>query len=230
MFWLEILRRRSGKLPANILKEAPVLLQGGHHADPAVRLAAIAALAQEPSPLVMHTFIDSLSDPDARVRLAAAQVLEQQADPAHRTHFMALLADESFEVRVTATHFLGRIRDSDSAQLLVPLLADSDSDVRCAAAQALGRIRNPVALEPLVLALADQEPEVRHAAVAALEQINRRWVRSDAARRSIPRLEALRQDPQPWIAAAAQKVLEKLREAKDRDTEFWNRESGIRKL
>jgi hypothetical protein len=95
---------------------------------------------------------------------------------------------------------------------------------------ALGPLRNSAALEPLVLALADQEPAVRRAAVVALEQINRRWVRSEAVQRATPRLEALGKDPQPWIAAAAQKVLEKLLEAKDRDTEFWNRESGIRNL
>ena len=81
-----------------------------------------------------------------------------------------------------------------------------------------------------MLALTDEEPAVRHAAAAALEEIDPRWVRSDAAQRAIPRLEALRADPQPWIVAAAETVLEKLRAAKDKDTEVWNRESGIRNL
>jgi HEAT repeat protein len=164
------------------------------------------------------------------VRLAAAQVLQQHADPAHRKHFLKLLADESFEVRVTTIQFLGHTGDPELAQPLVAHLSDSDSDVRQAAAQALGRLRNPVALEPLVVLLADTEPMVRHSAVAALEQINRRWVRSDAVKRALPRLEALCRDPQPWIAAAAQKAVAKLGEAKGTDTEFWNRESGIRNL
>ena len=63
-----------------------------------------------------------------------------------------------------------------------------------------------------------------------LEEIDRRWVRTNAAQRAIPQIEALRTDPRPWIAAAAEKVLEKLRAAKDKDTEIWKRESGIRTL
>lgn len=230
MLWLDIIRRRSGKPPANILKETQLPLKDAPQADPAARLTAIAALAQEWNPLMTHTLLDSLGDPDARVRLAAAQLLEQHPDPAHRAQFVALLADENFEVRITATQFLGHIRDHDAAQPLVPLLTDSDSDVRRAAAQALGQIHNLAAVEPLVLTLADPEPTVRHAAAAALEEINPRWVRSNAAQRAIPRLEALRKNAQPWIAGAAQKVLEKLREAQDKDTAFWNRESGIRNL
>jgi HEAT repeat protein len=164
------------------------------------------------------------------VRLAAAQVLEQHADPAHLTHFLALLADEHFEVRITAIQFLRRINDPAIAPALVTHLVDSDSDVRRAAALALGTVRNPVVIEPLVLSLTDEESAVRHAAAAALEQIDSRWVRTDAAQRAIPRLEALRGDPRPWIAAAAEKVIHTLGAAKDRDTEVWNRESGIRTL
>jgi len=48
--------------------------------------------------------------------------------------------------------------------------------------------------------------------------------------RAIPRLEALRADPQPWIAAAAEKALMKIQAANYSSTEFWKRESGIRKL
>jgi HEAT repeat protein len=232
MFWLNKFRFPGGKPPvptASTLKGAQSLVGSGH-ADPAVRLATIEALAQEPSPLATQTLLESLVDPDARVRLAAALVLEQMADPAHMARFTALLTDESFEVRAIAVQYLGRIRDPGAAPLLVARLADSDSDVRRAAALALGQIRDAVAIEPLVLALTDQEPSVRQAAVAALEQIDRRWIRTKAAQKAVPRLKALRQDPQPWIAAAAQKVLEKFQEAESKDTEFWNRESGIRKL
>jgi len=174
--------------------------------------------------------LDCLSDPHAGVRQAAAQVLQQNGDPAHRKHFLNLLKDENFEVRIAAIQFLGRFADPELAQPLVAPLTDSDSDVRQAAALALGQVRNPAAIEPLVVLLADTEPAVRHAAVASLEQINRRWVRSDAARRAFPRLEALCRDPQPWIATAAQKAVAILGKAKDTDTEFWNRESGIRHL
>ena len=176
------------------------------------------------------SLVASLGDPDARVRLAAAQLLEQHADPAHLTYFLTLLADEHFEVRLTAVQFLGRMSNPDLAQALIPRLADSDSDVRRAAARALGAVRNPAAIEPLVLSLTDEEPAVRHAAAAALEEIDPRWVRTGAAQRAIPRLEALRGDSQPWIASAAETVLAKLRAAKDSDTEVWKRESGIRNL
>ena len=228
MTWLHSIRRRSGK-PARNSKEIQSLKQA-RHADSAARQAAIAALAQEWNPLGTQTLLDNLGDSDPEVRLAAVQVLEQHPDPAHRDYLMALLTDANYEVRIKAVQILGQIRDADAAQPLVALLADPDNDVRRAAAQALGQLRNPLALEPLVLALADQEPAVRHAAAASLEEINPRWVRSSAARSAIPELEALCNNEQAWVAAAAQKVLEKLREAQGKDTELWNRESGIRKL
>jgi HEAT repeat protein len=179
---------------------------------------------------VAHALIDCLSDEHAGVRQAAAQGLQQHADPAYCKHFLKLLKDENFEVRIAAVQFLGRVAARELAEPLVARLSDPDSDVRQAAALALGQVRDPVAIEPLVVLLADTEPAVRHAAVASLEQINRRWVRSDAAQRAFPRLEALCRDPQPWIAAAAQKAVAILGKAKDTDTEFWNRKSGIRTL
>ncbi len=187
-------------------------------------LTAARKLAEPKSPVA------SLDDPDPQVRLAAAQGLAEHADPAHLSFFLTLLEDEHFEVRLTAIQYLGRVGGAAAAQALTGHLADSDSDVRRAAAQALGAIRDPVALEPLILALADEEQAVRHAAAAALEEIDPRWVRTDAARRAIPLLEALRGDPRPWIAAAAETVVERLRTAKDKDTEVWKRESGIGNL
>ena len=230
MLWWERIRHRSGRPPAGLLKAVQPLVKGVHNADPFVRMNAIAALAQEPLALVAHTLLECLSDRHDGVRLAAAQVLLQNADAAHRKHFLNLLADQNFEIRIAAVQFLGRIADPDLAQPLVARLADSDSDVRHAAAIAVGELRNPVAIEPLVVLLADAEPVVRRAAVASLEQINRRWIRSDAARKAFPRLKALCKDPQPWIAAAAQKAVAILGEAKGTDTEFWNRQSGIRNL
>lgn len=210
MVWLDSIRLRSG--------------------SPRTRRKAIVSLTATGKLPGLKALIARLGDPDPRVRCAAAQVLEQQADPAHVPQFLALLGDEHFEVRLTAIQFLRRINGHVVAEALVARLADTDSDVRRAAAAALGMVRNPVALEPLVLSLTDEEPAVRHAAAAALEEIDPRWVRTDAARRAIPRLEALRGDPRPWVAAAAETVLEKLRAAKGKDTEVWNRESGIRIL
>ena len=212
------------------LRRTQSLLKSARAAERSVRRAAIAALGQEPGPSVTATLINSLGDPDARARQAAAQVLQQQANPAHLPHFLTLLADEHFEVRLIAIQFLRRIKDPRVVQALVLRLADSDSDVRRAAAAALGMVRSPVALEPLVLSLKDEEPAVRHAAAAALEEIDPRWVRTDAAQSAIPRLEALRGDPRPWIATAAETVLEKLRAANDKDMEVWKRVSGIRTL
>ena len=174
--------------------------------------------------------VAALDNPDPQVRCAAAQALQQDADPVHLPHFLTLLEDEHFELRLAAIQYLRRISNPATAPALVTHLADSDSDVRQAAAQALGSLRDLAALEPLVLSLTDEEPAVRHAAAAALEEIDPRWVRSDVVQRAIPRLEALREAPQPWIAAAAEKALEKIRAAKYSSTEFWKRESGIRTL
>jgi HEAT repeat protein len=178
----------------------------------------------------LKELVAALDDPDAQVRCAAAQALQERADPAHLPQFLTLLEDEHFGLRLTAIQYLRRISNPAIAQALVAHLADSDSDVRVAAAQALGSVRDLAVLEPLILSLADEEPAVRHAAAAALEEIDPRWVRHDAVQRAIPRLEALRADPQPWIAAAAEKALQKIRAANYSSTEFWKRESGIRKL
>ena len=195
----------------NRLTELPAPTNGASHAETA-------------------TLLEDLGDPDVRVRLPAAQALEQIANPAHLNHFLALMADDNFEVRLAAVHFMRRLGDPVLAQALLPRLADPDSDVRLAAAQALGAIRNPAAVEPLVLALTDEEQAVRQAVVAALEQIDGRWIRSLAAQRAVPRLDEMRKDPRPWVGAAAEKVLEKLRAANGKDTEVWKRESGIRQL
>ncbi len=198
--------------------------------EPTACPEATASPDPNPGEFQAAALLDKLADPDANARLAAAQALEQQANPAHLTHFLTLLADDHFEVRLTAIQYLGRLGDPATAQALIARLADPDDDVRRAAAGVLGTIRNPVALEPLVLSLTDEEAAVRHAAAAALEQIEPRWVRTNAAQRALPRLEALRKDPRPWIAAAAEKVIQALRAAKSKDTELWKRESGIRKL
>lgn len=173
--------------------------------------------------------MSGLTDPDWRARLAAAQALEERADPAHVTQFLALLADEHFEVRLTAIQFLRRFPQPVVAQALIQRLADPDNDVRRAAALALGAIRDVAALEPLVLSLTDEEPAVRQSVAAALEEIDRRWIRSEAAQRAVPRLELMLKDQRPWIASAAQTVLDKLKAAKDKDTEIWKNEAGFAK-
>jgi HEAT repeat protein len=206
------------------------LLKSARDSDPLVRVASITALGQELNPSVTETLLGSLNDSDSRVRSAAAQALELHADPAHLNHFLALLADAHFEVRVTAIQYLSRICDPSITPALIPLLGDPDSDVRRAAALALGEIRNPAAIKSLVLCLIDEEPAVRHAAAAALEQIDPRWIRTDAAKRAIPQIGALRTDPRPWIASVATKVFDKLKAAEDTDTQRWYRESGIREL
>jgi HEAT repeat protein len=178
----------------------------------------------------LQRLLTTLGDPNPQVRCTAAQALQQIADPAQLPHFFALLQDEHFEVRLAAIQGLRRFSDPAITSALVAHLVDKDSDVRRAAAQALGSVQDPAALEPLVLLLADEEPAVRHAAAAALEEINPRWVRTDALQRAIPGLEARRRDPQPWIAAAAEKALQKICAAKGSDTQLWNRESGIRNL
>jgi len=178
----------------------------------------------------LKRLIVNLTDPSPQVRCAAAQALEQPGDPSFLSCFLNLLEDEHFEVRLVAIKYLRRINDPVVAPALIAHLDDADSDVRQAVAQALGAVRNRTALEPLILSLADEEPAVRHAAAAALEAIDPRWVRTDAARRAVLRLEALRADPRPWIVAAAERVLEKLRSSSDSSTETWKRESGIRTL
>src|SRR5262249_26254807 len=113
MSWLDRVRFWSDRPPAALLKEVQPLLKGARNPDPAARLAAVAALAEEPITLVAHTLLDCLSDEHAGVRLAAAEVLQQHADPAYCKHFLKLLQDENFEVRIAAIQFLGRIANRD---------------------------------------------------------------------------------------------------------------------
>jgi len=195
-------------------------LKGLPETGPAQRLG-------KPASGPTEALLRNLGDPEWRVRLTAAQALDESADPAHLTHFLTLLADEHFEVRLTAIQFLHRVGQPVLAKALLPCLADPDSDVRRAAALALGATHNPEALESLVLSLTDEEPAVRQAVAAALEEIDRRWIRAEAAQRAVPRLEQMLKDERPWIVSAAQNVLEKIKAAKDKDTDLWKREAGF---
>jgi len=210
MAWLNSLLQRTGS--RQTLPEATAPGAVGRNVRPQKRLVA------------------ALGDADPQVRSVAAQELGQDADPVHLSLFLTLLEDEHFEVRLAAIRYLRRISDPGIVPALIAHLTDGDSDVRRAAAQALGTARHPTAIEPLIVSLTDEEPAVRHAAAAALEEIDPRWVRTSATQSALPRLEALRQAPKPWIAAAAEKALEKIRAAQDSDTEIWKRDSGIRKL
>jgi len=150
---------------------------------------------------------------DSHVRLAAVQVLAQRANDSHIPKFLELLKDNHFELRLAAVKFVAKLHDPKYAEALLPLLWDPDHDVREVAARALGSLRSAAALEPLVVALIDEEHSVRKAAERALQQIDQRWMFSEAAQRAKAQLELSANDNRSWVRSATMMLLKKLNHA-----------------
>jgi HEAT repeat protein len=187
------------------------LLSAMKDEDTSVLVWAAHALSQENSNEVRATLGKLFRNPDPRVRLAAAQALANQGDPADKSFFLELLRDTSFEVRLIAVQFLASFPDPQNTPALLSMLSDYDADVRHAAAKALGMLRSRDAIERLVVGLGDEDRLVRQAAEASLDQIDPDWAHSACAQRAISVLEATQHDCQPWVRAAINQVLARIR-------------------
>ncbi len=203
------------RLAAETLKEQndpariKLLLATLRGKDLLARISAIHDLGQIHDAYITDELLKLFRDRDPNVRLTAAQVLGVR-DDSPPAHFVGLLQDPNVEVRLAAIEFLGRIRHQQIAEVLSPLVADSNLLVRQATASALGLIGDASAIEPLILGLADEDEHMREAAQRALDQIDPRWMQTEAALRARLPLETLLSSRPPSDRWLVEQVLRRL--------------------
>lgn len=159
-----------------------------------------------PDPRVAQGLLQCLKqDPDDAVRKACLYAVATVIDVDQRSHALAeaLLKDPSADVRRLAAVRLGRLPSftDQTIDSLVNGLGDAQQAVREAAAEAVVACGRP-AVPILEDALASTEPQIRQLAVLCLGRLGQ------MARSAVPKIEALLQDEDAQVRAAAQSVLD----------------------
>ena len=180
-----------------------------------------------------------LEDPSEIVRATAAGQLGRREDPTAVPFLASRLGRERRPfVRKEIAYALGAVGDASAASPLATRLErERDREVRAAIAHALGELASPLSVAPLVRLVGDKDDFVRRQAVVALGRIGagapvdllvdrlerdesadvRRHAAEALGRLGGPRaagaLEAARRDPDPYVAAAADAALDRLKGA-----------------
>jgi HEAT repeat protein len=139
-------------------------------AAPAVRVAAVKALARLNSDTAGAVLADALGDADAEVRKAALSVVLRVGGFDDFASLVPLLGDDDADVRARAARLCGEHRLADAETALVAMLmGDPEPRARRAAAWALGRVGGGEGTTALTEAEASEEDSgVRDAIRVAL--------------------------------------------------------------
>jgi HEAT repeat protein len=121
------------------------------------------------------------------------------------------LKDSSWEVRQAAVKTLGGLGEPSAVEGLCQAARDKDRDVREGAVVALGRIGDARAIYALVLTLLDVESVVRSAAGNSLQQIDRHWLKTEAAHQALPEINTALNHRDYWVRHSATKLLQQLK-------------------
>ena len=137
--------------------------------DPALRLAALGALARIDA-LGVTQLLDSLRDPDSGVRRRAAELAAAHPDETLEPALLGLLADAEPLVAEMAAWALGE-RGGPAHETVRALshMSEHHEDPLCreAAVAALGALGDPAGL-PAILRATSDKPAIRRRAVIAL--------------------------------------------------------------
>jgi HEAT repeat protein len=128
--------------------------------DPAIRKAAVEALAPLKDPSAVEPLAGLLKDDNPGVRRAAVAALAARGGSRVVEPLIGALADFDADIRSAAATAVYR-----------RLMTDPDAEARRATSAALGRIRDPNAVESLSKAVMDSDDTVRVAAIKALQAI-----------------------------------------------------------
>ncbi|NUP22099.1 MAG: fumarate reductase/succinate dehydrogenase flavoprotein subunit [Streptomyces sp.] len=175
--------------------------------DPAVRLAAVAALTETAPPGTGPALARALRDGDGRVRASAASSLRElaevlPAEPELRDPLVSALTAADATARAAALDVLRALRLGGAA-LFAGHLADPDIEVRLAAVRALVSVD---AAEALSRAVGDTAREVRVAVARGFAALDpHRSAHADDGTRSA--LQRLIRDPDALVRAAALETL-----------------------
>jgi len=196
----EIEDPRVPKLMLEALKKPNVLL----------RLAALEFLEGSADSSNYEVVQRLLKDKASNIRAAAVSAAVSCGGDRAVPALVGMLRDVSWEVRREVIKALGRIGDATAIDGLARALQDRDHDVRESAAVALGRVGDTRAIRPLVLALLDVESFVRNAAHNSLAEIDPHWEKTEAARSTLPQIQAARKNREYWISHSAARLLEQI--------------------
>lgn len=185
-----------------------------------VRLKAAEALGKFKDDQAVGPLVRCLRDDFAGLRAAACSSLGKIGDNRCIERVAELLDDPQWEVRKAAVKALARLGTDKLVDKLKPLLADPDHDVREAVVESLAKCNEDGALECIILALADAHDSVRRTAERVVRSLNPQWWLTKAAHNVVPELEKAKKDRDYWKRQAAIRVLQKITEATEAETEL----------
>lgn len=149
------------------------LLMGAvHHANPAVRLHAVHALARIGDPRGISAVVGALGDAEnlGAVAIAAEKALVEWG-AAVKPDLLRAARSGGLAVRARAIRALGKIGGADLEPELESMLKDPEPAVRTQAAAALGEIAGERAVERLAPLLQDPDKWVRYGVAEALVRL-----------------------------------------------------------
>ena len=165
-----------------LTQTVPGLGETVSHADPAVRLASVHALAQLGTPAALGLIEKSLEDPDRAVRLAAVRVVGGRGYKGAQKRVEGVVLGRNLNAmdlteKMAFFEAYGSIAGASGLKpmsaLLLPrglLRMKEGSETRACAAIALGKIRTPEARAVLQQATEDKDLVVRNAVSRALRE------------------------------------------------------------
>jgi len=196
------------------------LIEALRDSNQMVRLKAAEALGKFKDDQAVGPLVRCLRDDFAGLRAAACTSLGKLGDKRCIERVAELLDDPQWEVRKAAVKTLARLGADNLVNRLKPLLADPDHDVREAVVESLAKCNETSALQCIILALADVHDSVRRTAERVIKSLNPQWWLTQAARNAVPELEKAKKDRDYWKRQAAIRVLQKITEATEAETEL----------
>ncbi len=170
--------RVAGKL--KLAPAVPALAQTMTHAEPLVRAAVVAALAEIASPAAIQGLEKGLDDTDREVRIASVRVVAQHKSRSALPRITAVVTGKSMRQadlteKMAFFEAYGSLVGESGVEMLDGILNSGgflkkkeDPETRACAAMALGRIASQKARDSLQKASQDKEPLVRNAVNRAL--------------------------------------------------------------
>jgi HEAT repeat protein len=156
----------------------PIALRASKHADPRVRIQALATVANHPPGQADGLIVQRLFDADRDVRMEAARSARTRRSPPAAQALETLLSREDLGARDALELKLlfacyAEIAGARAIPLLVAAMSSGvfkrpNIEVQVAAAEALGRIEDARAREELTKAMRSSSRRVREACRAAL--------------------------------------------------------------
>ena len=186
------------------------LLEALNKSTPGVRIAALEMLERLADPSAYESVNHLLRDQNPSVRSAAVETVAKCDGSRAVPGLIRALKDSSWEVRQAAVKTLGGLGEPSAVEGLCQAAHDKDRDVREGAVVALGRIGDARAIYALVLTLLDVESVVRSAAANSLQQIDRHWLKTEAAHQALPEINTALNHRDYWVRHSATKLLQQL--------------------